>query len=122
MPQSTSEAKRWWNKAAAQGHAAAKANLAITKDVQDTHPDNNIPVTPNTGQNGLNMTREGLTNKRVQVKGIISKPELNGINGVIVKTLNGADGSMRCVVKLDGDRGLVNVKGSNLVMAIQIRR
>lgn len=112
VAQSVPEAVRWWTKAAALGHPSAAKNLAAAKQYDEYI--GGIPATPPSAE----MTPEG---KRVQIKGLVSKSELNGLNGVIVGTLDGADGKLRCIVELDGERGRINVKASNVIMAIQLK-
>jgi len=49
---------------------------------------------------------------RVELKGLVAKPELNGCSGVVIKEL---DESKRCGIKLDDGTG-VNAKISNIVV------
>mmetsp|Transcript_60195 Transcript_60195/g.120758 ORF Transcript_60195/g.120758 Transcript_60195/m.120758 type:complete len:246 (-) Transcript_60195:222-959(-) len=124
LPQSTPNAVTWWTKAAALGHATAVTNLAVAKQFDQSTTASGVPLTPAS----VDMGPEG---KRVQLKGIVARPELNGATGTIVRAVKTPEvggtpaaedeKKMRYIVELDGGGGQVNINGNNLVMAILLR-
>jgi TPR repeat protein len=83
VAKSTREAARWWTKAAALGHPSAAKNFSTARQYNEYI--GGIHATPPS----FGMATEG---KRVQIKGLVSKSELSGLNAAIVRTIDGADG------------------------------